>query len=69
MNIKPSLIFAVILFSMLLSLFAMCTGFECGKSTGFEDGKNHTIYTQEIYKNDEGFSVVIDGDEHLYYEY
>ena len=33
---------------------------------GYSIGKNHVIYTQEIYTDDNGYIVVIDGDAHSY---
>lgn len=41
-------------------------GHNCGYSEGFESGKNHVIYEQEISNTDGGFTVVIDGDKHIY---
>lgn len=33
---------------------------------GYSIGKNHVIYTQEIYTDNDGYIAVIDGDAHSY---
>ena len=35
-------------------------------SIGYNSGYEHVIYSQEIYTNKDGYSIVIDGQEHLY---
>lgn len=48
-------------FAIALTVF-----FQIGYNCGYSEGKNHVIYTQEVYTDAEGFSVVIDGECHSY---
>lgn len=53
---------AAIIFMMAFFAIALTISFQIG----FNCGKDHVIYTQEVYTNAEGFSVVIDGEDYLY---
>ena len=37
-----------------------------GYNSGYNSGYNHVIYSQEIHTNKDGYSVIIDNQEHLY---
>lgn len=40
--------------------------YSIGFNSGYNSGYDHVIYSQEIYTNNDGYSIVIDGQEHLY---
>lgn len=54
-----------ILLAILISaaIIGVCIGIY---NAGYTAGKDHTIYTQEIYTESDGYTVVIDGEAHSY---
>lgn len=37
-----------------------------GYNSGYNSGYEHVIYSQEIHNNNDGYSVIIDNQKHLY---
>ena len=59
----------IILFLVLgvfLAGVSAAVAYLIGYNSGYNSGYNHVIYSQEIYTNKDGYSIVIDGQEHLY---
>ena len=54
-----------IILAILISaaIIGVCIGMY---HVGYTAGKDHTIYTQEIYTDPDGYIVVIDGEVHNY---
>ena len=59
----------IVLF-LVLGVFLACVvaavAYSIGFNSGYNSGYNHVIYAQEIHANNDGYSIVIDGQEHLY---
>lgn len=55
----------IILF-LVLGVFLAGVVAAVAYSIGYNSGYNHVIYSQEIHTNNDGYSIVIDGQEHLY---
>ena len=55
----------IVLF-LILGVFLVGVVAAVAYSIGYNSGYNHVIYSQEIYTNNDGYSIVIDGQEHLY---
>ena len=52
---------------IILVILATVIGISIGiYNIGYTAGKNHTIYTQEIYTETDGYTVIIDGEAHSY---
>ena len=59
----------IVLFLVLgvfLAGVVAAVAYSIGYNSGYNSGYNHVIYAQEIYSNKDGYSIVIDGQEHLY---
>lgn len=55
----------IVLF-LVLGVFLVGVVAAVAYSIGYNSGYNHVIYSQEIYTNKDDYSIVIDGQEHLY---
>lgn len=60
MTKKHKIILAIT--ALIIAIAAVITALYIGYSIG----KNHVIYTQEIYADNSGYIAVIDGDTHSY---
>ena len=59
----------IVLFLVLgvfLAGVVAAVAYSIGFNSGYNSGYDHVIYSQEIYANNDGYSIVIDGQEHLY---
>ena len=56
----------IVLF-LVLGIFLAGVSAAVAYLIGYNSGYNHVVYSQEIYTNKDGYSIVIDGEEHLYY--
>ena len=64
MTKKHKIILAIA--ALVIIIAAVITALYIGYSIGYSDGKNHVIYNQEIYSNNNGYIIVIDGNAHNY---
>ena len=65
MTKKHKIILAIA--ALIIAIAAVITALYIGYSIGYNNGKNHVIYTQKIYPDkDNNYNVVIDGDIHSY---
>lgn len=65
MTKKHKIILAIA--ALIIAIVAVITAVYIGYSIGYSNGKNHVIYTQEIYPDkDNQYNVVIDGEIHSY---
>lgn len=59
----------IVLFLVLgvfLAGVVAAVAYSIGYNSGYTSGYEHVIYSQEIYTNNNGYSIIIDNQEHLY---
>ena len=62
---KKMIVLFLVLGVFLVGVVA-AVAYSIGFNSGYNSGYNHVIYSQEIHTNNDGYSIVIDGEEHLY---
>lgn len=62
---KKTIVLFLVLGVFLVGVVA-AVAYSIGYNSGYKSGYNYVIYSQEIHANNNGFSIVIDDQEHLY---